>query len=260
MVVALLIASAVFVTLFVLWLPKAKDPLVRPSLMKVKNLALMNITAFIIGFALFTTIQTIAGLAAFNFQLDTIQIGLLLLPTSAVTLVLGPTVGFLVRRIGPKWPLTFGMTIAIVGFMMLYFNHSTKLDVMLGATILGAGQAFAMVSSINIVIVSTPMLETGISTAVNMIIRTAGSVVGPAIAAVIISQNSHFDPVVGQAVPGDIAYRTIFLMASIVMALGVFLSLFVQNQKSTPQAYGERGATGPKAPVMAKPAEADLRH
>lgn len=259
MVVALLVASAVFVTLFVLWLPRAKDPLVRPSLMKVRNLALMNITAFMIGFALFTTIQTIAGLAAFNFQLDTIQIGLLLLPTSAVTLVLGPTVGFLVRRIGPKWPLTFGMTVAIVGFMMLYFNHSTKLDVMLGVTVLGAGQAFAMVSSINIVIVSTPMFETGISTAVNTIIRTAGSVVGPAIAAVIISQNSHFDPVVGQAVPGDIAYRTIFLMASIVMALGVFLSLFIQNQKSTPQAYMEGGATGTKQPVMAKPAEADLR-
>jgi len=104
------------------------------------------------------------------------------------------------------------------------------------------------------------MLETGISTAVNMIIRTAGSVVGPAIAAVIISQNSHFDPVVGQAVPGDIAYQTIFLMASIVMALGVFLSLFIQNQKSTSQAYGERGAPGSKAPVVAKPAEADLRH
>jgi MFS family permease len=130
--------------------------------------------------------------------------------------------------------------------MMLYFNHSSKMDVMLGVTVLGAGQAFAMVSSINIVIVSTPMLETGISTAVNTIIRTAGSVVGPAIAAVIISQNSHFDPVVGQAVPGDIAYQTIFLMASVVMALGVFLSLFIQNQKFTSQASMEGGPLGRK--------------
>jgi hypothetical protein len=49
-------------------------------------------------------------------------------------------------------------------------------------------------------------------------------------------------------------------MASIVMALGVFLSLFIQNQKSISQAYRAGGVPGPKAPVMAKPAEADLRH
>lgn len=253
MVVALLVASAVFVTLFVLWLPRAKDPLVRPSLMKVRNLALMNVTAFMIGFALFTTIQTVAGLAAFNFHLDTIQIGLLLLPTSAVTLILGPTVGFLVRRIGPKTPLAIGMTVAIVGFAMLYFGHSTKLDVMLGVTVLGAGQAFAMVSSINLVIMSTPMLETGISTAVNTIIRTAGSVVGPAIAAVIISQNSHFDPILGQAIPGDVAYRTIFLMAIIVMAVGVALTMFVQNTKVTSQEYRGGGVPGPRESQVAKP-------
>ena len=236
LVLTLLAAAVVFFTLLVIWLPRAKDPLIRPSLMKVWNLALMSFIAFLIGFALFTTIQTIAGLAGFSFKMDAIEIGILLLPTSAVTLVLGPTVGLLVRKYGPKWPLTIGMILAIVGFTILYFHHYTKTDVMIGAAVMGAGQAFAMVSSINLVILSTPVEETGISTGVNMIIRTSGSVVGPAISAVIISQNTHFSQVLGTVEIEDIAYKTIFVMASIAMAVGVLISLLVKNIRVLPEA------------------------
>ena len=236
LVLVLLAASAVFFVLLVMWLPKAKDPLIRPSLMRVWNLALMSVIAFLIGFALFATIQTIAGLAGLSFKMDAVEIGMLLLPTSAVTLVLGPTVGLLVRKYGPKWPLTFGMILAIVGFIILYFNHYTKLDVMLGAAVMGAGQAFAMVSSINLVITSTPIQETGISTGVNTIIRTSGSVVGPAVSAVIISQNTHFIPAIGSVVIDDIAYKTVFMMASIAMAAGVIISLLVRNIRVLPEA------------------------
>ena len=253
LVLVLLSAAAVFFLLLALWLPRAKDPLIRPSLLKVRNLALMSVIAFLIGFALFTTIQTIAGLAGLSFRMDAVQIGMLLLPTSAVTLVLGPTVGLLVRKYGPKGPLILGMLLAIAGFIMLYFNHYTKLDVMLGTAVMGAGQAFAMVSSINLVITSTPVEETGISSAVNTVIRTSGSVFGPAISAVIISQNSHFVPSLGIVVIDDIAYKTIFIMASIAMAVGIAISLLVQNIKVMPEATKRKEQSNPSAQPLNVP-------
>ncbi|HEX7392198.1 MAG TPA: MFS transporter [Thermoplasmata archaeon] len=243
MIVALLVASAVMLLSFVFWLPRAKDPLVRPALMKKKAIAYTNITGFMIGFALFTSNQTIAALAGFNFGLDATDIGILMLPMSVVTLIIGPTVGFIVRKYGPKWPMTFGMVLSILGFALLYQWHATQLEVMLGVTVMGGGSGFAMVGSINMIIISTPRLETGISTAMNMIIRTSGSVVGPALAAVIISDYSHPIPGTGVMVPDDQAYQIIFIMASAFMAVGVLFSLLLPNKKALP----ELEKTGPSS-------------
>ena len=234
LIIALLVIAAVLALAFSVWLGRAIHPLIRPALMKERDIALTSVIAFVIGFGMFTTFQTIASLAGFNFGLDATQIGLLLLPTSAVTLVLGPVVGLLVRRYGPKWPTVAGMAIAIVGFALLYMMHGTQGEITFAVAIMGAGQSFAMVGSINMIIISTPVVETAISTSMNTILRTAGSVAGPAIAAVIISQNSHIDPsrpLLGP-IPEDIAYKVIFMMSIAVVAVGVVVGLFLTNKKA----------------------------
>jgi hypothetical protein len=90
------------------------------------------------------------------------------------------------------------------------------------------------------VIISTPILETAISTLVNMVIRTSGGVAGPAIAAVIISQHSVALPG-GIEMPADSAYSLIFLMSSVFMGIGVVLSLFLKNRKALPEDAPGRG-------------------
>jgi MFS family permease len=194
----------------------------------------MNIVAFVIGFSLFSTNQTIASLAGFNFRLDAIGIGLLMLPMSIVTLFFGPTVGFLVKRIGPKWPMTLGMVLSLVGFAILYQFHYTQFEVAVSMAVMGAGAAFAMVGSINMVIVSTPVEETGISTAINMIVRTSGSVVGPAIAAVIIAENSRYDASIGAVVPEDVAYQLIFMLAAVIAGVGAIISMYTEEKHKVP--------------------------
>lgn len=234
LIVGLLILSAFSLFSFAYWQTRAKEPLVRPSLLKQRNIALTNAIGFMIGFALFTVSQTIAALAGFNFGLDATHIGILNLPTSILTLFLGPTVGLLVKKRGPKWPMTFGMVMSIAGFISLYFNHATELEVMTGIAIMGSGTAFAMVGSINMIVISTPREETGISTAMNMIVRTSGSVAGPAIAAVIISEHSHYVAGVG-VIPDDSAYKLIFLMSSVFMGIGVMLALLLRDKKAFPE-------------------------
>jgi len=235
LVLSLIAVSCVSLVMFATWQKRAREPLVRPSLMAQREIALTNAIGFMIGFAMFTVSQTIAALAGFNFGLDATHIGILNLPMSLLTLVLGPSVGFIVRKHGPKWPLTTGMVLAIAGFMFLYAWHSTQTEVMVGIAIMGSGLAFAMVGSINMIIISTPKEETGISTGMNMIVRITGSVVGSASAAVIIASNSVAIPGTGVSVPDDHAYQLIFLISSIFMGIAVVLSLFLRNNKALPE-------------------------
>jgi MFS family permease len=217
--------------------------LVRPALMKVRDIALVNVIAFVIGFGLFGAQSVIALIAQFEFHLDPLHTGFLMLPVSAVSLIMGPTVGMLVKRRGPKWPVVIGMLLPVFGFMYLFFNHETQLDIVIGITIMGGGMSFAMVGSINMVIISTPQRETAISSAMNMIIRTAGSVVGPAVATVIIAAYKHplLDPVTHQFlgyVTDDRAYEIVFLLSAAVMVLGAVISLALTDKRALGEGKG----------------------
>jgi EmrB/QacA subfamily drug resistance transporter len=228
---------------FIIRQTDAKYPLVRPSLMKVRDIALVNVIAFMIGFGLFGAQSVIALMAQFKFNLDPLHTGILMLPVSAISLVMGPTVGLLVKRRGPKWPVVVGMILPALGFMYLYFNHETQMDLVIGISIMGAGMSFAMVGSINMLIISTPQRETAISSAMNMIIRTSGSVVGPAVATVIIASYKHpfIDPVTHQFlgyITDETAYQVVFVMSAIVMAIGAIVALALTDKRALGEGKG----------------------
>lgn len=258
LILLLLAVSGMFLAAFSYWLTRAKDPLIRPGLLRDRDIAIASVSAFIIGFALFMSNQTIVSLAGFNFGLAATGIGLLLLPSSLVTLFLGPAVGMIVRRRGPKWPVVFGMALAIVGFFLLLQWHATQQEVMVNIAIMGAGTSFLMVGSINMVIISTPVEETGISTGMNTVIRTAGGVVGPAIAAVIISEHTSVDPVTHIPLPpDDVAYQLIFAIAIIVGIVGLILSLFYTDKRVLSASAREPAGFASAVPASGDPPVAD---
>jgi MFS family permease len=166
-----------------------------------------------------------------------------MLPVSAISLIMGPTVGLLVKRRGPKWPVVVGMLLPVIGFMYLYFNHDTQMDLIIGLTVMGGGMSFAMVGSINMLIISTPQKETAISSAMNMIIRTVGGVVGPAVATVIIAsyKNPVIDPSTGQLIgfiTDERAYEVVFLLSSIVLVIGAIVSLVLTDKRALGEGKG----------------------
>jgi EmrB/QacA subfamily drug resistance transporter len=228
---------------FVIRQTHTEFPLIRPSLLRVKDIALVNIIAFMIGFGLFGAQSIIALMAQFKFNLDPLHTGLLMLPVSAISLIMGPTVGLLVKRRGPKWPVVVGMLLPVIGFMYLYFNHDTQMDLIIGLTVMGGGMSFAMVGSINMLIISTPQKETAISSAMNMIIRTVGGVVGPAVATVIIAsyKNPVIDPSTGQLIgfiTDERAYEVVFLLSSIVLVIGAIVSLVLTDKRALGEGKG----------------------
>jgi EmrB/QacA subfamily drug resistance transporter len=242
-ILSLFVVSIIALIGFVVRQNHTTYPLVRPSLMKVKDIAITNIIAFFIGFGLFGAQSVIALMAQFKFNLDPLHTGILMLPVSAASLILGPTVGILVKRHGPKWPMVAGMLIPIIGFMYLYFFHETKTDLVIGITILGSGMSFAMVGSINMIIISTPQRETAISSAMNMIIRTSGGVVGPAVATVILStyRSPVYDPathlILGY-ISTETAYHVVFLMSAIVMVFAALMAILLTDKRALGEGKG----------------------
>jgi len=251
---------------FVLQETRSREPLVRPALLKVKDIALTNTIAFIIGFGMFGAQAVIALMAQFKFGLDPLQTGLLLLPASAVSLILGPTVGMIVKRRGPKWPIVTGMLLPIIGFIYLVYFHDMKINLVIGITIMSGGLAFAMVGSINMIIISTPPVETAISSAMNMVIRTVGGVVGPAVATVIISsyKNPVTDPVTHQIVgyvTDEQAYTVVFLLSAIVMVVAAVVALFISDKRALGEGKGfavRRRGDGKREPAAGAKAALDV--
>ncbi|UCE45086.1 MAG: MFS transporter [Methanobacteriota archaeon] len=221
-VLALFAVSSIGLMLFVYWQMRAKDPLIRPSLMKVRDIALANAIGFMIGFGMLMVSLTITAIASYEFGLGPLKIGMLNLPMSVMMFILGPIAGVVVSKVGPKWPTTFGMCLAIVGFIALDRFHASELQLVVGIVIMGSGIVCAMVGMINLIIISTPKEETGIVTGVNIIVRTCGAVVGPAVATVLISDQANMD-----------AYGTVFKMGAAFLAVGAFLTLFFSNKKVT---------------------------
>ena len=215
------VAAAGFVA-FAFWQMRAKEPLIRPSLMKVRDIALSNTLGFMVGFAMLLSSLTITARASFNFGLGPLKIGMLNLPMSVMMFVLGPIAGVAVSKFGPKWPMTAGTIIAISGFVVLDRYHGSELDLIIGIVIMGSGIVCTMVGMINMIIISTPKDETGIATGVNIIVRTSGAVVGPALATVLISDETNPD-----------AYGVVFRIGAVVLAIGAILTLFLSNKKVT---------------------------
>jgi EmrB/QacA subfamily drug resistance transporter len=221
-ILGLFAISLVGLVIFVYWQTRAKEPLIRPSLMKVRDIALSNTLGFMVGFAMLMSSLTITAIASYSFGLGPLKIGMLNLPMSVMMFVLGPIAGVAVSKIGPKWPMTFGMLLAISGFVFLDVYHSTELELIIGIVIMGSGIVCTMVGMINMIIISTPKAETGIATGVNIIVRTCGAVIGPALATVLISDETNPD-----------AYGTVFRMGAVFLAIGAILTLFMSNRKVT---------------------------
>ena len=76
----------------------------------------------------------------------------------------------------------------------------------------------------------------------NLIFRTSGSVVGPAVATVILSAYSitMVDPVthVVVSVPEDYAYQLVFLLSIILAIIGAIIAIFISDKRALGEGKG----------------------
>jgi EmrB/QacA subfamily drug resistance transporter len=121
LIVASLIAAGVLIAAFLVWehrSPKAMMPL---SFFRIPAFSAGNAVAFSVSLGMFSIflfvtlyMQAIRGYTPF-------EAGLRFLPMTLLIIVTAPNAGHVAQRIGPRVPMTYGLTVASIGLFGLTF-------------------------------------------------------------------------------------------------------------------------------------------
>jgi EmrB/QacA subfamily drug resistance transporter len=229
------------------WEWRVTDPLVDLRLMRARPVWTTNLAALAIGFAMFGSFVLIPQLvqtpsvAGYGFGASVTASGLFLLPSSLVMLVAGPLSGQLGNRYGSKLPLGLGTVFASLGYFFLAGFHDARIDIYVGAVLLGLGIGLAFAAMANLVVEAVPQEVTGVATGINAIMRTIGGAIGAQVSAAIVSASF----VLGGRFPAESGFTAAFVMSG-VGALVALAATFAIPAR-------ERVLAGARRPAEATP-------
>jgi EmrB/QacA subfamily drug resistance transporter len=210
------------------------EPLIELRVLRSRAVAYTNLTAMLVGFAMFGSFlmipqfaQTPDG-AGYGFGYSATAAGLLIAPTALAQLIAGPVAGRIGSRIGFRLTLAIGAGLASASFAVLAFEHSHPWEFVVAGLLLGSGISFAFASMANLIVGAVPQHEVGIATGINTIMRTVGGAFGAAVSTSILAA----DTIGGTHIPAEGGYTAAFAMAVGVGILAVGAALLIPRTES----------------------------
>jgi MFS family permease len=188
--------------------------------------AATNLTAFLVGFAMFSSFLLIPRFAqtpeaaGYGFAMTVTASGFLMAPAAGAQLLAGPLAGPLGKRFGLRLALAFGAALLAAAFLVLAFAHTAPWEFIVGGSLLGAGITFALAAMANLIVESVPQSDVGIATGINTIMRTVGGAFGAAGGTAIVAAH-----VGASGLPSEQGYTIAFLASAAggVLAIGAAL-------------------------------------
>ena len=223
---------------------RTTDPLVDMRVMRRRPVLATNVAAFLTGLAMFGSFLLIPQFAqtpeqaGYGFGMTVTQAGLVMLPSAAIMLFAGPVGGMLGGRIGFRYVLMLGTSLAGASFLMLAFSHQHVWEFIVAGVLMGAGISFAFASMANLVVVSVPPQDVGIATGINTIMRTMGGAFGAALVTALLTAET----IPGSRIPTEGAYTEAF----VISALGALLALGAAVAIPRPPSRGEPAPRVPR--------------
>jgi EmrB/QacA subfamily drug resistance transporter len=173
-----LAAGAVLLAAFLLRERRARSPLLPPALFRQRLFVAANVITFVVYaglgavfFVLVVALQVGAGFSP-------VAAGLSLLPVTVLMLLLSPSAGALVHRVGPRLPMTAGPLVAALGVLLLGRagpGAHYLLEVLVPAAVFGAGLTLLVTPLTATVLGALPTEQAGLASGVNnAVARTAG--------------------------------------------------------------------------------------
>lgn len=229
--VALLGGGVVLLLLWVRLESRIAQPLIRLDVLTQRTVATTNLSAFMVGLAMFSGFLLIPQLAQApadggpGLGTTATVAGLLLLPSAIGQLLIGSFAGRLGVALGFRNTLVLGAALTSVAFAQLALAHSQPWHLMLGGFVLGAGISFAFGSMANLLVQSVPPNEVGVATGLNAVVRTVGGAFGAAIATAALAATAN-----STGTPSAEGYTAGFVTASAVAMLATITALMVPTR------------------------------
>jgi MFS family permease len=225
--IGLLVAAVVLLAGFVALQLRSKSPLVDVRTSARPAVLLTNIASLFVGFALFATLIGTASYVqapkatGYGFGASILVGGLCMLPGGIGMLLLSPVSA----KLKPRTALIVGALIIAVGFASRIVLTGHLWEVILGATIAGAGTGIAYAAMPGLIMHATPRSELAAANGLNTLFRAVGSSLASAVGGAILA--SQTISLAGFALPSLSAYRVLFAIcagAAVVAAVLAFVT------------------------------------
>ena len=236
--IAFLLPGIILTTYFFVLENKRTSPLIHLTLLKIRNVLIANLVGIISSLAMFLLFFAIVYYAhqpaPYGLGLDTITTGLTLAPATLVMLIVGPIMGRLVTKIGPKPILILGASISIVGLILFIFNRTTTIDLTVDIAVSLSGVVSMIIPIVNMISVSLPRENIAVGLGMNTMLRNLGGAIGPVLATTVMS--TYTDTIVNPVTHKPIAvlanvtaFNTIFTIGIALTIVIIALSLTIKN-------------------------------
>ena len=240
---AVLSLLGVAVVLAVLWIvveSRSRFPLIDMRMMRLRAVWTTNVVALLIGVVMYASfaflpqfLQTPSS-AGYGFGASVTESGLMVLPQTAASFVLGLFVGRLGQRYGSKNVLLVGIAISIVGYLLFVLAHDHRWEIYLVNTVMGIGFGAVFGTMSNLIVAAVPHEQTGVASGMNANIRTIGGSIGSAVMATIVT--AHVD---ADGLPREAGYTNAFMLLTGALVLAGVAALMIPAVRRDPVSHQE---------------------
>jgi EmrB/QacA subfamily drug resistance transporter len=239
-VLGLLAAAVVLAVLWVVVESRSAQPLIDMRMMRVRAVWTTNLVALLFGVAMYAAfaflpqfLQTPPA-AGYGFGASVTESGLLLLPQTIASFVLGLVSGGLAQRIGSKLVLLIGTVVAALGYLAFALAHGSPGAIVLGSIVMGAGFGLAFAAMSNLIVAAVPPSQTGVASGMNANIRTIGGAIGAAVMASVVTADAG-----PTGLPRESGYTDGFLMLTGALLLAALAALLIPAVRRDPLTHRE---------------------
>lgn len=244
----------VFLGLFIKIEQKVPEPIVDLKFFKIPAFLNALLNNFVVFMGMMGGVFLIPVFAQTFLGYNATESGYLFIPMAAALMIGAPLGGVLTGRVKSKYVIFASTLVAAFGiYLFVYIDpRSNAMDIMFPLSIMAFGLGFGMAQRTNIIASVVPQKEIGVASSVLALVRNIAGAFGIAIFATILENRTYtnvlninslshiysHNPIDIQKYIGLIslkaqvdAYDYVFLIASVLIFVGSFASLFLKLEK-----------------------------
>jgi EmrB/QacA subfamily drug resistance transporter len=239
-VLGLLALAVVLAVLWVVVESRAVQPLIDMRMMRIRAVWATNLVALLFGVAMYAAfaflpqfLQTPSA-AGYGFGASITESGLLVLPQTIASFILGLVSGRMAMRFGSKNVLVVGSAIGALGYLGFVLAHDSRWEIVAVSVVMGAGFGLAFAAMSNLIVAAVPPEQTGVASGMNANIRTIGGAIGAAVMASVVT--AHAGP---SGLPQESGYTNGFLLLTGALVFSALAALLIPAVRRDPVTHIE---------------------
>ncbi|MFK0167908.1 MFS transporter [Streptomyces sp. NPDC090306] len=228
-------AAVAVLLLWGLYELRISAPLVDLRTTARREVLLTNLTSIMVGVSFYVVSLVLPQLlqlpsaTGYGLGQSMVVAGLCVAPLGLTMMFTAPVYARLSARFGPKATLILGLVIIGIGYGAGIGLMSAAWETVLVSVVLGAGIGLAYSSLPALIVGAVPASETGAANGLNTLMRSIGTSTSSAVIGMVLANTAHQTN--GIAVPTMHGFRVSFLIATVAVAGGLVLALFLPGRR-----------------------------